>query len=326
MNISVIGAGSWGTAIVSIISKKHHVNWWVRRERLINQIVLKKRNTKYLTNSRLNIKNITFFKDIESAVEKSELIIIAIPSEFVFSVFENIGHVLRNKTVLSAIKGVVPEKHATPHDFFKTISPSINYGVISGPCHAEEVALEKQSYLTISTTNNDAQSLIKRIFKSKFINIKTSNDIIGTEYAAILKNIYAILVGVASGLGYGDNFLAVLITSCANEMKRLLQVLDPKERIISQPAYLGDLLVTCYSPHSRNRSLGVLIGNGYSVENAKDKMTMVAEGYHASSSIYFRINTLKIKKQTPIITTTHNILHKDKDPKTQLKKLEALIA
>ena len=326
MNISVIGAGSWGTAIVSILSKNNKVNWWVRRERLINQILLKKRNTKYLTSCKLNMKNITFYKDVDQIILHSDLIIIAVPSEFIFSIFETKGSLLNSKTVLSAVKGVIPEKKTTPHDFFKSISPNLNYGVISGPCHAEEVALEKQSYLTISTNSSSIHPQIKKIFTTKYINICTSNDIIGTEYAAILKNIYAILIGVSYGLGYGDNFIAVLTTSCANEMKRLLHSLDPKERTILQPAYLGDLLVTCYSPHSRNRSLGLLIGKGYSVENAIEKMTMVAEGYHATASIYDRITNLKIKNQTPLISSTYRILHKEKDAKTQLKKLELIIS
>ena len=326
MKISVIGAGSWGTAIVSILSKKNQVNWWVRRERLINQILVKKRNTKYLTSCKLSVKNITFYNDVDQIILHSDLIIIAVPSEFIFSIFEKKGNLLNSKTVLSAVKGVIPEKNTTPHDFFKSISPNLNYGVISGPCHAEEVALEKQSYLTISTNNTNIHPQIKKIFNTKFINISISKDIIGTEYAAILKNIYAILIGVSYGLGYGDNFIAVLITSCANEMKRLLHSLDPNERTILQPAYLGDLLVTCYSPHSRNRSLGLLIGKGYSVENAIEKMTMVAEGYHATSSIYDRITSLKIKNQTPIITSTYGILYKEKDAKTQLKKLEFIIS
>jgi len=325
MKISVIGAGSWGTAIVSVLSKKNHLNWWVRRERLKKQILLKKRNTKYLTNCKLNTKNITFYNDIDQIILISDLVIVAIPSEFIYTVFKNKGDILSTKTVLSAVKGVIPEIKSTPHDFFKSISPNLNYGVISGPCHAEEVALEKQSYLTVSTNNTGIHPQIKKIFNTKYINTKTSNDIIGTEYASILKNIYAILIGVASGLGYGDNFIAVLTTSCANEMKRLLQLLDPKDRKILQPSYLGDLLVTCYSSHSRNRSLGVLIGKGFSVENAIEKMTMVAEGYPATKSIYARVKKLKKTKQIPIISSTYNVLYKEKDPKTQIKKLENLI-
>ena len=326
MKISVIGAGSWGTAIVSILSKRNHVNWWVRRERLKNQILHKKRNTKYLANCKLNTKNITFYKEIDTIIKDSDLIIIAIPSGFIFSVFKSKGKLFNNKIVLSAVKGVIPEKNTTPHDFFKSIAPKLNYGVLSGPCHAEEVALEKQSYLTVSTTNTKIHPQIRKLFNTKFINLKMSNDIIGTKYAAILKNIYAILVGVSCGIGYGDNFIAVLTTSCANEMKHLLQSLDPRERTISQPAYLGDLLVTCYSSHSRNRSLGVLIGKGYSVENAIEKMTMFVEGYHAAKSIYAMVQKLKIKKQTPIISSTYNILYKEKDPASQLIKLEELIS
>lgn len=326
MKISVIGAGSWGTAIVSILSKKNHVNWWVRRERLKNQILIKKRNTKYLTNCKLNTKNITFFNDIDDIINISDLIIVAIPSEFIFSVFKTKGELLNFKTVLSAVKGVIPEKNTTPHEFFISISPKINYGVISGPCHAEEIAKEKMSYLTISTTESTYNKKLSEVFQTNFITVKPSNDIIGTEYAAIIKNIYAIIVGVSAGLGYGDNFIAVLITASTNEMKRLLSFLDPKERIISQSAYLGDLLVTCYSPHSRNRKLGHTIGKGYSVENANSRMTMIAEGYNASASIYQIVKKLKLERQTNIITTAYKILHLEKDAKSEIRKLSKLLS
>lgn len=321
MNISVIGAGSWGTAIAHIISKNNKLTWWVRREQLAKQIVEKKRNTKYLTNCNINTNNIHITTDLSSALSEATIIIVAVPSSFVKNVFNEHAALLDNKILLSAIKGVLPDLLITPKQYFLSLSQKIKYGVISGPCHAEEVAQEKTSFLTISSNIPPRENDFIKVFKTPFINVKISNDIIGCEYAAILKNIYAIMVGIASGLGYGDNFLAVLITASANELKRLLHYLDPKERSISQPAYLGDLLVTCYSIYSRNRSLGAAIGKGLSVENAIDDMTMVAEGYSATLSLKKIITQLKIEKEAPIVMRTYNILYLEKEPKKEIKQL-----
>ena len=326
MKISVIGAGSWGTALASILSKKNQISWWIRREKLASQIKTKKRNTKYLTNCKLTLKNIYITTNLKVALTDADVIIVAIPSKFVEEIFTPYASILIKKTVLSAIKGVIPTKLTTPQKFFLSLSESINYGVISGPCHAEEIAKEKMSYLTISTTESTYNKKLSEVFQTNFITVKPSNDIIGTEYAAIIKNIYAIIVGVSAGLGYGDNFIAVLITASTNEMKRLLSFLDPKERIISQSAYLGDLLVTCYSPHSRNRKLGHTIGKGYSVENANSRMTMIAEGYNASASIYQIVKKLKLERQTNIITTAYKILHLEKDAKSEIRKLSKLLS
>ena len=242
MNLSVIGGGSWGTALTFILSKKNKVNWWVRREKLATQIKNKKRNTKYLTNCTLNLKNISITTNLETALNSCDLIIVAVPSSFIEETFNSFSNLLKNKTLLSAVKGVIPGKLITPQKYFLGLQSTINYGVISGPCHAEEIAHQMKSYLTISTIHNVTNTNISKVFQSPFINIKLSNDVVGAEYAAIIKNIYAIMVGICSGLGYGDNFIAVLITACTNEMKRLLYHLDPKKRTVSQPAYLGDLL------------------------------------------------------------------------------------
>ena len=326
MNISVIGGGSWGTALSSILSKHNNINWWVRREKLASQIKSKKRNTKYLTNCKLNLKNIDITTNLKEALSTCDIIIVAIPSSFIEDTFNSFSNLLINKTLLSTVKGVIPGKLITPQKYFLGLEKSINYGVISGPCHAEEIANEMKSYLTISSSHSLSKYNLSKVFHSSFLNIKLSNDVIGAEYAAIIKNIYAIMVGISSGLGYGDNFIAVLITSCTNEMKRLLYRLDPKERIVSQPAYLGDLLVTCYSTHSRNRTLGTTRGRGYSVENAKAKMMMVAEGLSASASIHKIIKKLKFQKETHIINTAYKILHQEKDPKKEMKKLSNLIS
>ena len=325
MKIAIIGAGSWGTALVSVLSKKQKVSWWIRRKTTIDYIKTHGRNASYLTNLALNINNISLHNNIDDAIKKNDLIIVAIPSEFLFSTFNKKGALLNNKFILSATKGVIPEKLITPFSFFSSITDKITYGVISGPCHAEEVALQKQSYITISTESKNNALYLKSIFTSNFLQTTLSSDIIGTEYSAILKNIYAILTGVCSGLGYGDNFIAVLITASANELNNLLMILDPKERVITKAAYLGALLVTCYSTHSRNRNLGFLIGTGVPVQKAITQSQMVAEGYHATASIYKIIASLKRTNETPILNITHNIIHLGKDPKLQINSLVPLI-
>ena len=326
MKIAIIGAGSWGTALAFIVSKNYNLTWWVRREKLANQIRFKKRNTKYLAGCKLNTSKINISTDLRSTIINSELIIVAIPSNYIESVFNGYGNLLKGKTILSTTKGVIPNLLIPPKKFFNNISNNIQYGVISGPCHAEEIAQKKISYLTISTETPAINKAYNKIFKTPFINVKTSSDVLGSEYASILKNIYAIMVGISSGLGYGDNFLAVLITACTNEMKRLLFCLDPKERVISNSAYLGDLLVTCYYIHSRDRKLGTAIGKGYSVENAISELTMVAEGYSATASIYKIIKKLKIQKEAPIVYNAYKVLYLDKDPKKVIKALTTLIS
>ena len=326
MKIAVIGAGSWGTALAFTISKNNKLTWWVRREKLAHQIRAKNRNTKYLTNCKLNTSKIKITTNLEEAIIHSDLLIVAIPSNFLESVFTSFGNILDGKTILSTTKGVLPKLHITPQKFFNKISNNIKYGVISGPCHAEEISQKKNSYLTISSQTISFNSSFLKTFQTPFINVKTSNDVLGSEYAAILKNIYAIIVGVSFGLGYGDNFLAVLITASTNEMKRLLNHLDPKERVISQSAYLGDLLVTCYSLHSRNRKLGTAIGKGYSVENAISELSMVAEGYSATASIYKIIKKMKIQNEAPIIKSAYKILYLEKDPKKIISLLSKTIS
>ena len=326
MKIAVIGAGSWGTALAFTISKNNKLTWWVRREKLAHQIRAKNRNTKYLTNCKINTSKIKITTNLEEAIIHTDLLIVAIPSSFLESVFTSFGNILEGKTILSTTKGVVPNLLITPQKFFNKISKNIKYGVISGPCHAEEISQKKNSYLTISSQTISFNSSFLKTFQTPFINVKTSNDVLGSEYAAILKNIYAIIVGVSCGLGYGDNFLAVLITASTNEMKRLLNLLDPKERVISQSAYLGDLLVTCYSLHSRNRKLGTAIGKGYSVENAISELSMVAEGYSATASIFKIIKKMKIQNEAPIIKSAYKILYLEKDPKKIINLLSKLIS
>ncbi|MFL2585617.1 MAG: NAD(P)H-dependent glycerol-3-phosphate dehydrogenase [Parvicellaceae bacterium] len=325
-SVAVIGGGSWGTAIVSILSSNIDLMWWVRREKQKNQIISKKRNPRYLPNCKLNTERINITSNIEDTINNAHLIIIATPSEFLLDIFEPYKKELKNKIIISAVKGVISPFNQTPNEFFHGLNNNIDYGVISGPCHAEEVALNKISYLTLSVNNEATGKFLSSIFTTEYIKIKLSNDVVGTELSAILKNVYALITGICFGLGYGDNFLAVLITACTNEMKRVLYVLDHKERSISQSAYLGDLLVTCYSLHSRNRRFGNFIGKGYSVEATKSAMNMVAEGYNATNCIHELLTKESYNSESPIITATYNILYKEADPKEEIEALSSLIS
>jgi glycerol-3-phosphate dehydrogenase (NAD(P)+) len=324
--IAVVGAGSWGTAIVSIVSTNNKLMWWVRRESQIKQITSKKRNTRYLPNCDLKTNQIQLTNNISDVFSYADIIIIATPSEYLPSIFTKTKDSYKDKIIISAVKGVITQDNQTPKQFFESLSSSIKYGVISGPCHAEEVALQKKSYLTISVDDPLLTELLYSIFDVEFIDVKISTDIIGTELSAILKNVYALITGICNGLGYGDNFLAVLITSCANELKEVLYVLDHKDRNISQPAYLGDLLVTCYSVHSRNRRFGTYIGKGYSVEATKAVMNMVAEGYNATKCIYSLLNDSDSLGVAPILLATYNMLYKDAEPEEEIINLSKLIS
>jgi glycerol-3-phosphate dehydrogenase (NAD(P)+) len=323
--VAVVGGGSWGTAIVSLVAKNINVLWWVRRENQINQIKKKGRNTRYLPNCKLNTSNIQLTHE-KKLIFSADLIIVATPSEFLADIFSLESKQLDNKIIVSAVKGVIPQINQTPQQYFKQLNSTITYGVISGPCHAEEVALLKKSYLTFSSPSKNVVNYLSEIFNSDYINIKLSNDVIGTELAAILKNVYALATGICSGLGYGDNFLAVLITASTNELKRVLFALDPKERVISQSAYLGDLLVTCYSLHSRNRRFGNYIGKGYSVESTKSVMNMVAEGYNATACVYQLLSEQNMLDNIPIISSTYNILYNEHEPEKEMEILSNIIS
>ena len=323
--IGLLGAGSWGTAIASIITNKHNLNWWVRREDQINQIQTTSINKHYLPTLKLPTLKISFSSSLEEVISNSSILIIAIPSEYIDEYISEHKATLKDKIIISAVKGVIPVLNVTPYQYFKTISKDLVYGVISGPCHAEEVALKKKSYLTLSFKDESTSKELISMFSTDYINIKPSSDIIGTELAAILKNIYALVTGVCFGLGYGDNFLAVIITASTNEMKRLLFHLDPIERSVSKSAYLGDLLVTCYSLHSRNRRFGTYIGKGYSVSATKAEMKMVAEGYNATKCIYEIIKKRGLVHETPIINAAYEILYNNSSPKNQMNQLSELI-
>jgi glycerol-3-phosphate dehydrogenase (NAD(P)+) len=320
--IAVLGGGSWATAIVKmLIENIETVGWYMRSEQAIAYIEENNHNPKYLRSAELNAKRLDLSADINFMVTNYDVLIFAIPSAFVTSELDKLKLSLEGKTIFSAIKGIIPETGLIVGEHFnkKYNIPLENIGVITGPCHAEEVAMERLSYLTIACIDSEKARLMSKALESWYIKTKISDDIIGTEYAAMLKNIYAVAAGIAHGLGYGDNFQSVLMSNAIREMKRFIKKVHKMKRNINDSAYLGDLLVTGYSTFSRNRMFGNMIGKGYTVKSAQHEMSMIAEGYYATKSAY-KIKEEKSTK-TPIIDAVYNVLYNDKDPKKEFKKL-----
>ncbi len=324
--IAVFGSGSWATAIVKMLSENlETVGWYMRNEQSLEYIKQNKHNQNYLSSVEFNLDQLKLSNDINELIEYADYLIFVIPSAFVQDELNKITISLEGKVLFSAIKGIIPQSGLIVGKHFhdKMNVPFENIGVITGPCHAEEVALERLSYLTIACQDETKAAILGKCLSSDYIKTKTSDDIIGTEYAAMLKNIFAIAAGIAHGLGYGDNFQSVLMSNAIREMKRFIKKVHKMKRNINNSAYLGDLLVTGYSTFSRNRMFGNMIGKGYTVKSAQFEMTMIAEGYYATKSA-FEINQ-KNGAKTPIIDTVYRILYEGKNPKKQFKKLTELL-
>lgn len=320
--IAVFGGGSWATAIVKMLSENlETVGWYMRDEQTIEHIKENDHNPKYLSSAELDATRLDLSADINDMVAKYDVLIFSIPSAFLMSELSKLSISLEDKIIFSAIKGIVPETGLIVGEHFNKEHqiPLENIGVITGPCHAEEVAMERLSYLTIACQDEEKAKKMAKSLESWYINVKTSDDIIGSEYAAVLKNIYAVAAGIAHGLGYGDNFQSVLMSNAIREMKRFIRKVHKMKRNINDSAYLGDLLVTGYSMFSRNRQFGNMIGKGYTVKSAQMEMSMIAEGFYAAKSAY------KIKQEngtkTPIIDAVYSILYENKSPKKEFKKL-----
>lgn len=319
---AVIGGGSWATAIAKMLCVNlEEIAWYMRNESAIDHIKTQKHNPNYLSSVEFDTSKLRLTADINEAVAYADYIIFAIPSAFLSTELEKLTVGLENKVIFSAIKGIVPETFLIVGEHFhqKFDIPYENIGVITGPCHAEEVALERLSYLTIACGDRIKAKVVAKVLTSNYIKTKISDDIIGTEYAAMLKNIYAIAAGIAHGLGYGDNFQSVIMSNAIREMKKFIRKVHRMKRNINNSAYLGDLLVTGYSVFSRNRMFGNMIGKGYTVKSAMMEMSMVAEGYYAVKSAY-KLNQ-EYKANTPIIDAVYEILYEGKNAKTVFKKL-----
>ncbi|MGB5500179.1 MAG: NAD(P)H-dependent glycerol-3-phosphate dehydrogenase [Maribacter sp.] len=318
LRFAVLGGGSWATAIVKMLSENlEQITWYMRNEDAVEHIRTQKHNPNYLSSVEFDTKLLDLTTNLDHAVKNNDILIFAIPSAFLATELNKLTVSFKDKIVFSAIKGIVPETGLIVgehfHDIYKI--PFENIGVITGPCHAEEVALERLSYLTIACADQEKAKLVANKLKSNYIKTKISDDIIGTEYAAMLKNIYAIAAGIYHGLGYGDNFQSVLMSNSIREMKRYIKRVHKMKRNINNSAYLGDLLVTGYSTFSRNRMFGNMIGKGYRVKSAQMEMSMVAEGYYATKSAYELKSNFKSKVQTPIIDAVYDVLYQGKNAK-----------
>jgi len=319
----VIGGGSWATAIVKILSNNIDCfTWWMRDDNQREYIVGHNHNPKYLQSVVINNNIVTATTDLKLTIKESDILIIATPSAFIDETLMQFSKEdFKGKYIVSAVKGIIPQTNEIPVDYFqnKFDVPFENIGIISGPCHAEEVALEKLSYLTIASPNKSLADQVANNLSCRYIKCSVSDDLIGTEISAVLKNVYALAGGICHGLGYGDNFQAVLMSNAIQEISRFVDVVHPIHRDVKSSAYLGDLLVTGYSLYSRNRTFGNMIGKGYSVRAAQLEMNMVAEGYYATKCI-MEINE-KHKVDLPITKAVYHILYDKISPSIEMKIL-----
>ncbi len=323
---AVIGYGSWATAIVKLLCENEKkVGWYIRNEEVRECVTTEAYNPKYLRDVDFDLNQIDVSNDLNDIISRYEIIIMAMPSAYLKEFMEPLTVSLEGKFVVSAIKGIVPGDYLTVVEYLnKAYNLSYkNMGIITGPAHAEEVALERFSYLTVVCPDQDLARLLGDKMESKYIHVSFSKDLYGIEYATVLKNIYAISVGMAVGLGYGDNFLAVLISNCAREMNNFVKQSYPDARETREAAYLGDLLVTCYSTFSRNRRLGLLMGKGFSTKSALNEMTMVAEGYFAADCIR-HINE-KHNIEMPIADMVYGVLYRKLSARKSMKMLTKLL-
>lgn len=323
LRYAMIGSGSWATALAKLIlNNQESISWYVRDDEMIDQINRTQHNPYYLSAVKFDPKRIRMSSDINEIISESDVLVFCVPSAYFLKEAECIKLSLEDKFIISAIKGIIPGDNITIAEYFnqRFEIPFSRIGVVSGPCHAEEVAMEKLSYLTLSSKHIEVARSLCDIFSCDYIRTVPGTDIYGVEYAAVLKNIYAVAAGVCHALSYGDNFMAVLITSSFHEMRDFLHASHPDpKRKTSTSAYLGDLLVTCYSQFSRNRTFGSMIGKGYSVQSAQVEMNMVAEGYYGTKCI-FEINK-KYGVHMPIAEAMYRILYEEKYPAYIIKQL-----
>lgn len=322
MNVAIIGSGSWATALAKIVMHNvADINWYIRKQETIDEFIEIRRNPNHLEWAYFDVSRIHFSTDINQVIDQSELVILAIPSPYLKDLFQAIKIDISQKKVISAVKGMIPDENILVTDFLHTHFqiPEENLGMITGPCHAEEIALERLSYLTIGCKDLATAQQWHKLFDTPYVRTTPSNDIKGLEYASVMKNIYAIAAGMCSSLRYGDNFQAVLLTNAMHEIMRFTKAQSDIPRDITNSGYLGDVLVTAYSNFSRNRQFGQMIGMGYSVKAAQTEMEMIAEGYYGTKAIHLANKALGV--DIPIVEAMYQILYKRKSPKTTIKDL-----
>ena len=320
--IAIIGNGSWATAIAKIMLESVPEIWWyVRRDETIEEFRRYEHNPTYLTAVRFPMDRIHFTSDINEVAREADTLIFVTPSPYLKAQLKRLKVKLHDKVIMTAIKGIVPDENVVCTEYFRTAFgvPEDNLMVLGGPSHAEEVALDRLTYLTVGCNNIERARVMADVVANHYVKTTVSADVIGIEYAAVLKNVYAIAAGICSGLQYGDNFLSVLLSSAVQEMNRFLSAVYPLERNVYDSAYLGDLLVTSYSNFSRNRVFGQMIGRGYSVKSAQMEMEMIAEGYYGVRCMKF-INR-RYHVNMPILDAVYNILYERVAPTLEIKLL-----
>ena len=320
--IAVIGGGSWATAIAKMVLERvDHLNWYIRRADTIEEFRRAEHNPHYLTGVHFDVSRITFSSDLNETVRNSDTLIFVTPSPYLKNHLRRLKVRISDKFVVTAIKGIVPDENLVCSEYFRQAYnvPDENLAVLGGPSHAEEVALDRLTYLTVGCADTAKARALADLLSSSYIKTKTASDVIGIEYASVLKNVYAIAAGICNGLKYGDNFQSVLLANAVQEMSRFLRAVYPIERNVYDSVYLGDLLVTSYSNFSRNRVFGTMIGKGYSVKSAQIEMEMIAEGYYGTKCMkdinrHFHVNM-------PILDAVYNILYERISPAIEIKLL-----
>lgn len=327
--IGIIGNGSWATALIKILCDNPQgksITWWLRNDEDINFIKEFGHNPRYLTDVQIELDMVQLSNDLKDTIISNDIILLAVPSAFAHDVLSKLPQdIFKDKHIISAIKGVNPETHQIISHYLEGTwnIPDVNICAVSGPCHAEEVAMEKLSYLTIASTLDSYASDIAELFSCHYIFCKTTEDIYGIEYAAVLKNVYAIACGICHGLGYGDNFQSVLVSASSRETERFLEASHQIHRDVKENAYLGDLLVTAYSQFSRNRTFGNMLGKGYTVKSAQMEMNMIAEGFYATKTMR-EINDT-VCADMPILEAVYNIIYKGAPARRVMKELTSKI-
>lgn len=317
-----MGGGSWATAVAKIVLEKvDHISWYMRRPEVIEDFKRLEHNPSYLTSVHFDVNRISFSSDINEVVRNCDTLIFVTPSPYLKNHLKKLKEKLHNKFVITAIKGIVPDENLICSEYFRQVFnvPDDNLAVLGGPSHAEEVALGRLTYLTIGCTDKEKAAQFADLIASSYVKTKTNSDVIGIEYASVLKNVYAIASGICNGLKYGDNFQSVLVSNAVQEMSRFLNAVYPIERNVYDSVYLGDLLVTSYSNFSRNRVFGTMIGRGYSVKSAQIEMEMIAEGFYGTKCMkeinrHFHVNM-------PILDAVYNILYEKISPSIEIKLL-----
>ena len=320
--IAIIGGGSWATAIAKIVVQHtHHIGWYMRRDDQIEDFRRLGHNPNYLTSVHFNLDEIHFDSDMNHIAQLYDTLVFVVPSPYLKNHLRKLRTRLKDKFIVTAIKGIVPDDNLVCSEYFHQVFdvPYSNLACLGGPSHAEEVALERLSYLTVGCSDQEKAAAFAAVLSSQYIKTKTSSDVIGIEFSSVLKNVYAIAAGICNGLKFGDNFQSVLMANAVQEMQRFLQTVHPIERNIGDSVYLGDLLVTGYSNFSRNRVFGTMIGKGYSVKSAQMEMEMIAEGYFGTKCMkeikrHYHVNM-------PILDAVYNILYERISPQVEIKLL-----